>query len=76
VAIALALALALRLGPEQSIVLVLFAALPMASSTYVLAARMGGDGGFVAGLVTVSTLLGMVSIPVWLTVLAAITSKS
>ena len=34
------------------------------------AARMGGDGAHVAGLVTVSTLLGMLSVPVWLAVLS------
>jgi len=38
----------------------------------VLAARMGGDGSFVAGLVTVSTVLGMVSIPLWLSVLGLV----
>jgi predicted Na+-dependent transporter len=27
---------------------------------------MGGNGPFVAGLVTLSTLLGMVSVPLWL----------
>ena len=40
--------------------------MPTASSAYVLAVRMGGNGPFVAGLVTVSTLLGMVSVPLWL----------
>jgi malonate transporter and related proteins len=45
---------------------VLFAALPTATSAYVLAVRMGGDGNFVAQGVTVSTLAGMLSIPVWL----------
>lgn len=64
--IALGIATALAMPPEQRAIVVLFAALPTASSSYVLAARMGGDAGFVAGLVTVSTLLGMVSIPVWL----------
>ena len=34
-----------------------------ASSAYVLAARMGYDGPYVAGLVTLSTLLGMASLP-------------
>ena len=48
----------------------LFASLPTASSAYVLAARMGGNGGYVAGLVTLSTLLGMLSVPLWLAVLA------
>ncbi len=43
---------------------------PTASSAYVLAARMGGDGGYVAGLVLLSTLLGMVSITFWLATLA------
>jgi malonate transporter and related proteins len=47
---------------------VLFAALPTATSAYVLAVRMGGDGNFVAQGVTVSTLAGMLSIPVWLAI--------
>ncbi len=41
----------------------IFSALPTASSCYVLAARMGYDGAYVAGLVTLSTLLGMLSLP-------------
>ncbi len=69
-AIALAISAALAMPPEQRAIIVLFAALPTASSAYVLAARMGGDAGFVAGLVTVSTVLGMISIPLWLTLLA------
>jgi malonate transporter len=68
--IAIGLTAALALGDEQRLIVVLFASLPTASSAYVLAARMGGDGAFVAGLVTVSTLLGMISVPVWLAVLA------
>ncbi|MDQ6679821.1 MAG: AEC family transporter [Pseudomonadota bacterium] len=71
-AIAWALTTALALGPEQRAIVVLFAALPTASSAYVLAARMGGDGAFVAGLVTLSTLLGMISIPFWLAVQAGL----
>ena len=59
----------LALPPEQRLIIVLFAALPTASSAYVLAARMGGDGGYAAGLVTLSTLLGMVSVPFWLAAL-------
>lgn len=45
---------------------VLLAALPTATSAYVLAARMGGDAPAVAQGVTFSTLAGMVSIPLWL----------
>ena len=70
IAIGLTAPSALALPAEQRIVVVMFAALPTASSAYVLAARMGGDGSYVAGLVTVSTLLAMVSIPAWLAVLA------
>ena len=51
------------LDPVQSTVLLAFSALPTAPSAYVLAARMGYDGAYVAGLVTLSTLLGMLSLP-------------
>ena len=71
-AVAIALTALLALRAEQRLIVVLFAALPTASSAYVLAARMGGDGAFVAGLVTVSTLLGMVSVPAWLVLLASL----
>jgi predicted permease len=71
-ATAVALVIWLALPPAQQAVVVAFAALPTASSCYVLAARMGGDGSFVAGLVTVSTVLGMVSIPLWLAVLGLV----
>ncbi|MEN9844548.1 MAG: hypothetical protein RLZZ612_2377 [Pseudomonadota bacterium] len=59
----------LKLAPEQAAVLMMFSALPTASSCYVLAARMGYDGAYVAGLVTLSTLLGIVSLPFALGVL-------
>jgi predicted permease len=51
------------LSAVQTTILLAFSALPTASSCYVLAARMGYDGAYVAGLVTLSTLLGMVSLP-------------
>lgn len=57
------LARALRLEPAQSAVLMAFAAVPTASSAYVLAARMGYNGPYVAGLVTLSTILGVLSLP-------------
>ena len=62
----LVLTLALPLG--QQAVVMTFAALPTSSAAYVLAVRMGGHGGFVAGLITLSTLLGMVALPTWLAV--------
>lgn len=63
------LAKAFMLDPTQTSVLLAFSALPTASSCYVLASRMGYNGAFVAGLVTLSTLLGMVSLPFALGVL-------
>ena len=53
----------------QTTVLLMFSAVPTASSCYVLAARMGYNGPYVAGLVTLSTLLGMLSLPLALGVL-------
>ena len=65
-AAALALILATTLPRGQRAVLMAFAAMPTASSAYVLAARMGGNGPYTAGLVTLSTLIGMVALPAWL----------
>ncbi len=59
----------LGLGPEETTILLVFASVPTASSCYVLAARMGYDGAYVAGLVTLSTVLGMASLPFALGVL-------
>jgi len=59
------------LDAAQTTTLLIFSALPTASSCYVLAVRMGYDGGYTAALVTVSTLLGMVSLPFVLGVLRA-----
>ncbi|MBO9648529.1 MAG: AEC family transporter [Variovorax sp.] len=57
------LAVVLRLDAAQAAVLMTFSAVPTASSAYVLAARMGYNGPYVAGLVTLSTLLGVASLP-------------
>jgi malonate transporter len=61
--VAWGLARLFRLDPVQATVLLAFSALPTASSCYVLAARMGYNGAYVAGLVTVSTVLGVISLP-------------
>ncbi len=46
-------------------VVVLFAAMPTASSAYILAMRMGGDGKSVAWLISASTLASMLTLPLW-----------
>ncbi|HSV60623.1 MAG TPA: AEC family transporter [Variovorax sp.] len=60
--VAWGLVVLMRLEPVQASVLMTFSAVPTASSAYVLAARMGYNGAFVAGLVTLSTLLGVASL--------------
>ena len=69
-AVAIVLVIWLDLPPAQQAVVVAFSAMPTASSAYVLAARMGGNGAYVAGLVTVSTVLAMVGLPAALGALA------
>jgi len=61
--VALFLSHALGLSKAQTLVLLAFSALPTAPTAYVLAARMGYNGPLVAGLVTLSTLLGLLSLP-------------
>ncbi|WP_313312189.1 AEC family transporter [Pulveribacter sp.] len=60
--VAWALAHLLRLDAVQTSVLMAFCAVSTASSCYVLAARMGHNGAYVAGLVTLSTVLGAASL--------------
>jgi len=70
--VAVVLVLWAGLPPAQQAIVVAFAALPTASSAYVLATRMGGHGGYVAGLVTLSTLIGMAGLPAALMLLRAV----
>jgi malonate transporter len=56
----------LQLPPLHLQLAVMFCALPTASSAYVLAARMGGDGPFVAWLVSAGTVVSAVTLPLWL----------
>ena len=60
--VAVVIAQFFELNLAQTTTLLAFSALPTASSSYVLAAKMGYDATIVAGMVTLSTLLGMVSL--------------
>ncbi len=62
---------ALGLGGLNLQIVVLFAALPTASSAYILAMRMGGDGRSVAWLISATTLGSMLTLPLWAAWLAA-----
>jgi malonate transporter len=65
-AIAWLLIRAMGLGGLYADIALVFCALPTASSAYILAQRMGGDGPRVARLISAGTLFGMLSIPAWL----------
>ncbi|MFY0992746.1 AEC family transporter [Halomonas sp. C05BenzN] len=65
-ALVLALALALGLDPVSRDVALLFAALPTATSAYILARQLGGDAELMAALITGQTLLAMLTLPLWL----------
>lgn len=55
-------------GPYFAAALVL-AALPTASSAYILAVQMGGDGRLVASLIALNLLVAVFTLPVWLSLL-------
>jgi len=65
-AITLLLGRLMGLPTLQLQIVVAFAALPTASSAYVLAARMGGSGPFVAFLISAGTVLSVATMPLWL----------
>lgn len=64
-AIALGLAWLAGLRGLEAQLVVLFAALPTASTAYVLAARMGGQAAPVAFTITLQTLLSVLTLPLW-----------
>lgn len=70
-AIAWTAARALGLSGTYFDVAVMFGALPTASSAYILAMRMGGDGAGVAWLISAGTLGAMLTMPLWLLALGA-----
>ena len=47
-------------------ILVMFGALPTASSAYVLAARLGGNAPLVAFIISAGTLVSIATLPFWL----------
>jgi len=65
-AVAYALGRWLALPQLQLQIVVLFCSLPTASSCYILAARMGGNGPMTAFLISLGTLVSAVTIPFWL----------
>ena len=67
--LALGVARVFGLGEVETLVLVIFSAIPTAPTAYVLTRQFGGDGTFMAGLVTAQTMASVVTIPVMLLIL-------
>ncbi|MBA1145545.1 AEC family transporter [Ectothiorhodospiraceae bacterium WFHF3C12] len=65
----LAAARVFALGELEMRVVVLFGALPTATSAYILARQLGGDGPLMAGLLTAQTLAAVLTLPVTLVLL-------
>ncbi len=57
-------------GLNRSIV-VLYASMPSSPAAYILASRMGGDGPFVAWLLSLSLLGSALALPLWLSLAGA-----
>lgn len=54
---------ALGLGATEALLLVIFSAIPTAPTAYVLTRQLGGDGDYMAALITTQTLVSAATIP-------------
>lgn len=66
--VALIIGMVLGLSSVERMALLLFAAVPTASSAHVLAARMGGQPEVVAVTMSVGTIFSAITLPLWLLV--------
>jgi hypothetical protein len=69
-AVAVALAHVAGLGPLERQVAVTMAAVPTATSAYILATQMDAPGAPVALLISVGTLAAVVTLPLWIALVA------
>jgi hypothetical protein len=69
-AITWALCTALGLEAQPTALAVLFMALPTAATSYVMARAMGGDARLMAAIITSEHLFSMLTLPVWVWLLA------
>ncbi len=65
-AVALGLSVLLGVEGEQRFVVLAFAAVPPAPSSYVLTTRMGGSGTLVAAQTSAATAAAILTLPLWL----------
>lgn len=71
-ALALFLAWAIGIPTAQSQLLVVFSAVPTATSSYILSKQLGGNAEMMATLISLQTILSMLSLTVWLFILNSI----
>ncbi len=69
--VALGVATFAGLSSVEAGVMILFAALPTAQSCYVMTAAMRGNAAAVADVTTAQTLVSMLTLPVWITMILA-----
>ena len=60
----------LPLTPLQYQIVVVYASLPTASSAYILAVRMGGNGPMVAATISAMTVAAVFTTPIWLSLVS------
>jgi predicted permease len=68
-ALATMTSLLIGLSGVEALVLIVFSAVPVAPTSYVLTRQLNGDGTFMAGIVTLQTIAAVVTIPLVLLVL-------
>jgi predicted permease len=68
-ALTVALCLAFAATPAATAIAALYAALPGSASAYVMARQMGGNAPILAGVITLTTIGAVVSIPAIITLL-------
>lgn len=64
--VALVLVRVFELPPVPAQIAVAYAALPTAPAAYILASRMGGDGAFVAMLISMTLIASALALPFWI----------
>jgi predicted permease len=60
---------AIGLSPLAAATLIIFATIPTATSAYILARQLGGDAPLMASIITAQTLVSMLTIPIWLSLM-------
>lgn len=63
------LVISLGITGDMKLVLILFAAVPTATSSYILSKQLGGDADMMATLISLETIVSVLSLVLWLNIL-------